>query len=135
MQGTKFEGLTTIWDWYSTFSNLAGVDPTDHRAAAAGLPPIDSHDLSDVILGRSKVSPRMEIPLGTEPRASNLTAAPLCSSYSSGQLTHGLGGVVVSGPGGAGRCTTVNGLIVDEGETGLWKILTGQVRPKQLRLH
>eukprot|EP01047_Picozoa_sp_COSAG01_P055985 COSAG01_NODE_6293_length_3751_cov_1.697700_6_plen_219_part_00 len=34
-----------------TFSELAGVDPTDHRAAAAGLPPIDSHSLVPVLMG------------------------------------------------------------------------------------
>jgi hypothetical protein len=27
---------------YATYAHLAGVDPTDHMAAAAGLPPIDS---------------------------------------------------------------------------------------------
>ena len=27
--------------WYATYCALAGVDPTDHKAAAAGLPPID----------------------------------------------------------------------------------------------
>ena len=27
-----------------------------------------------------------------------------------------------------GRCTTVSGVIVDEGETGLWKLLTGDVQ-------
>jgi len=32
----------TAWDWYSTFCALAGVDPTDEKAKAAGLPPIDS---------------------------------------------------------------------------------------------
>ena len=42
MRGTKSEALIAIADWYSTFSFLAGVDPTDHSAAAAGLPPIDS---------------------------------------------------------------------------------------------
>ena len=35
------------WDWYATYAGLAGVDPTDHRAEAAGLPPIDSHDLCE----------------------------------------------------------------------------------------
>jgi hypothetical protein len=34
-----------------TFSELAGIDPTDHRAAAAGLPPIDSHSLVPVLMG------------------------------------------------------------------------------------
>ena len=41
MRGRKLEGLTAVWDVYATFSAVAGADPTDHRAAAAGLPPID----------------------------------------------------------------------------------------------
>ena len=45
-RGSKYEGLTTGWDWYATFSSFAGVDPTDHRAALAKLPPIDSYDHS-----------------------------------------------------------------------------------------
>ena len=41
MRGRKLEGLTAVWDVYATFSAVAGADPTDHMAAAAGLPPID----------------------------------------------------------------------------------------------
>ena len=41
-RGTRSSGLTCPWDWLATFASIAGVDPTDHRAAAAGLPPIDS---------------------------------------------------------------------------------------------
>lgn len=32
VRGTTYEGLATIWDYYVTFSSLAGVDSTDHRA-------------------------------------------------------------------------------------------------------
>ena len=81
-RGTKFEGLVTAWDWYHTFASLAGVDATDHRAAQAGLPPIDSHDMTPVLLGSNLTSPRSEMPIGTEPRASNVSTAPLCASYS-----------------------------------------------------
>ena len=35
-RGVKYEGLVTVWDNYATFCMLAGVDPTDHRAALAG---------------------------------------------------------------------------------------------------
>ena len=43
VRGTTSNELITVWDWYSTFvEGIAGGDPTDHRAAAAGLPPIDS---------------------------------------------------------------------------------------------
>ena len=37
---------------------LAGVDPTDHAAAAAGLPPIDSVDVWDHVTGVNTTSPR-----------------------------------------------------------------------------
>ena len=52
---------------YGTFSELAGIDPTDWRAAAADLPPVDSHSLVPVLMGTGQ-STRKEIPIGTEPR-------------------------------------------------------------------
>jgi len=43
VRGTTSNELITVWDWYATFvQGIAGGDPTDHRAALAGLPPIDS---------------------------------------------------------------------------------------------
>lgn len=37
------------WDWLATWAHLGGVDDvTDHKAAAAGLPPVDS--LSEPVL-------------------------------------------------------------------------------------
>lgn len=59
--GAKLTGYTHICDWYATFAALAGVDPTDHRAAAAGLPPIDSLDLWPYLSGATEASPRTEI--------------------------------------------------------------------------
>eukprot|EP00036_Acanthoecidae_sp_10tr_P015081 CAMPEP_0206295298 /NCGR_PEP_ID=MMETSP0106_2-20121207/5093_1 /ASSEMBLY_ACC=CAM_ASM_000206 /TAXON_ID=81532 /ORGANISM="Acanthoeca-like sp., Strain 10tr" /LENGTH=580 /DNA_ID=CAMNT_0053725945 /DNA_START=6 /DNA_END=1748 /DNA_ORIENTATION=+ len=44
MRGTSVSHLIHICDWYGTFAYLAGVDPVDHAAAAAALPPIDSHN-------------------------------------------------------------------------------------------
>ncbi|GBG30284.1 Arylsulfatase B [Hondaea fermentalgiana] len=41
-RGTVLEDYIHIADWYATFCEAAGVDPTDDRAAAANLPPIDS---------------------------------------------------------------------------------------------
>lgn len=69
-RGIKYSGLFTGWDYYATFAALAGVDATDHRAALAGLPPIDSHDFSGVVLGStmSASPPRTEILIGGEPR-------------------------------------------------------------------
>ena len=46
---------------YTTFCGLAGVDPTDERAAAAGLPPVDGHDLWPLISGANATSPRTEV--------------------------------------------------------------------------
>eukprot|EP00662_Eupelagonemidae_sp_cell21_P052772 gene52772-12330_t len=67
----------------------------DWRAAAAGLPPVDSVSAVGVLLGTAKGA-RTELALGTEPRRSSLH------------------------PEG----TTVNGVIVDDAD-GLWKLLTG----------
>jgi len=63
-RGTKRTGLTAGWDWYATYCFLAGVDPTDERAKAAGLPPIDSLNLWPFISGESATSPRNEVVLG-----------------------------------------------------------------------
>merc|ERR1711988_312315 len=64
VRGTKNEGLMAAWDWYATYAALAGADPTDHRAAAAGLPPIDSHNLWPLLSGQTKTSPRTELAIG-----------------------------------------------------------------------
>ena len=42
MQGQKITGKIHLADWYATFCAIAGVNPTDERAAKAKLPPIDS---------------------------------------------------------------------------------------------
>lgn len=132
MRGIKYNGLVTAWDYYATFCAFAGVDPTDHRAAAANLPAIDSHDHSQLILGTNMTSPRTEIPIGTEPRKSNISTAPLCGAMKAKGYGYTyddpdvIGDEVKEIPD-TGRCTSVNGVIVDEGEKGLWKLLTGDV--------
>ena len=63
MRGKKSNGYIHIADWYSTFSSLAGVDPTDDRAAKANLPPIDSLNVWPLISGQNSTSPRVDIPL------------------------------------------------------------------------
>jgi len=40
-RGIAIDDFIHIADWYTTFCHLAGVDATDERAAAAGLPPVD----------------------------------------------------------------------------------------------
>ena len=52
-------------DWYTTFCAIAGVDPTDDRAALAGLPPIDGVNLWPLLSGANSTSPRTEIWLGS----------------------------------------------------------------------
>ena len=62
MRGHKTSGYIHIADWYATFCNLAGVDPTDERAAEAKLPPIDSLNMWPMISGQNATSPRVDIP-------------------------------------------------------------------------
>lgn len=62
--GTKQAGLMAGWDWYATYCALANVDPTDHKAHAAGLPPIDSHNLWPLLSGQATASPRTELAIG-----------------------------------------------------------------------
>eukprot|EP01047_Picozoa_sp_COSAG01_P006959 COSAG01_NODE_257_length_20101_cov_142.726427_12_plen_101_part_00 len=51
---------------YATFvEGIAGGDATDHRATAAGLPPVDSVNHWDFLSGKTRVSPRSAIPLGS----------------------------------------------------------------------
>ena len=53
-----------VQDWYSTYAGLAGVDATDHRAAAAGLPPVDGVDMWPLLSGARATSPRTEVQIG-----------------------------------------------------------------------
>jgi len=64
LRGTTNNGIVHVADWYATFAKLAGQDPTDHRAAAAGLPPIDSLDVWPFLSGVETVSPRTSFPVG-----------------------------------------------------------------------
>ena len=61
MMGTKLNGLVCLWDWYSTFAGLAGQDPNDYAAVAAGLPDIDSINVWDYITGAqvTKLTPHL----------------------------------------------------------------------------
>jgi len=63
-RGSKESGLVSIEDWYATFCGLAGVSAQDERAAAAGLPPVDSLDLWPLLSGANSTSPRSEVVLG-----------------------------------------------------------------------
>lgn len=50
-----------------TFCGLAGVSTHDEKAAAAGLPPVDSLDLWPLVSGQNSTSPRDVIALGSPP--------------------------------------------------------------------
>ena len=62
-RGTKIEDKIHVADWYATFAGLAGADPTDHTAAAAGLPPVDSIDMWPLLSGANVTAPRDWVPL------------------------------------------------------------------------
>jgi len=137
-RGTTYEGLVAGWDWYATFSSMAGVDPhKDAKAEAANLPPVDSIDLTSVILGerslQSTLRPRTTWLIGAEPAETNFTNAPLCSSYHMDEAQmydeHGKEAARrVRGLPKDARCTTVTGVILDDGKGHLWKLMTGDER-------
>jgi len=60
-RGAALDEPVHIADWLATFAGLAGgLNTTDARAAAAGLPPVDSLDLWPVLSGANATSPRRE---------------------------------------------------------------------------
>ena len=63
MKGQKTPGKMHLADWYATFCALAGVDPTDERAAKAKLPPIDSMNMWPLLSGETDKSPREDVPV------------------------------------------------------------------------
>jgi len=66
VRGSRLDELVTIWDWYATFAAIAGVDDvTDHRAAAAGLPPVDSVNQWPLLTGQLTRGSRSVVPLGS----------------------------------------------------------------------
>jgi arylsulfatase I/J len=65
VRGTPVPGLVSIADVYTTLCALAGVDPADDRAAAAGLPPVDGLDMWPLLSGANATGPRADVPLGT----------------------------------------------------------------------
>ena len=66
VRGTKNEDYVHTADWYTTFCALAGVDPTDHAAAAAGLPPVDGVNVWPQIVNATATPARTQIHLSTE---------------------------------------------------------------------
>ncbi|KAG5189699.1 alkaline-phosphatase-like protein [Tribonema minus] len=60
-RGAVATGLVAVEDWYGTFCALAGQDPSDKKASAAGLPPVDSINMWPYLSGQVAASPRKEI--------------------------------------------------------------------------
>ena len=56
-RGAVLSGFTASEDWYATFCALAGVEAADARAAAAGLPPPDGHDLWPLLSSATPATP------------------------------------------------------------------------------
>lgn len=60
-RGKSLYGIGHIADWYSTFLNLAGIDPTDYNVNSKS--PIDSINLWPWISGQVATSPRTTVVL------------------------------------------------------------------------
>lgn len=99
VRGTKVSGLMELADFYVTFCGLAGVDPTDHAAKLAGLPPVEGMDMWPMLSGANLTSPRTEIAIG-----------------SSDDSDH------------QGN-TIVQALIMDDGDGKIHKLIIGDVKP------
>eukprot|EP00056_Hartaetosiga_gracilis_P011502 m.174809 g.174809 ORF g.174809 m.174809 type:complete len:418 (-) comp13510_c0_seq9:1203-2456(-) len=65
MAGRVIVGRMHIADWYATLAHVVGEDPTDHKAEAANLPPIDSINMWPMLMGENSTSPRDTIILAT----------------------------------------------------------------------
>lgn len=64
-RGSQWTGIAAVWDLYATFCGIAGVDPEDKAAAAAGLPPVDSINMWPAWSGNdTDLHPRMELAIG-----------------------------------------------------------------------
>ena len=66
MRGQKTDGYIHLADWYGTFCAIAGVDPTDEKAAKAKLPPVDSYNMWPLISGQTDTSPRTDVPVSPD---------------------------------------------------------------------
>lgn len=100
LRGTTNTGLMHVADFYATFCKLAGVDPTD---SAAGVPPIDSLDLTDSLFTPgASTSPRTEVPLS------------FCNAEAACDAPSGVGDSALI----SGRYKLVNGT---QGNLGYWQ--------------
>ena len=107
-RGRWTDGLVAIEDWYRTFARLGGLRDdqiTDHEAAAAGLPPVDSLDVSSLLLGTPGATPpRTDVALGS---CAHARTDPFCQEDDPGP-------------------TVVSGVIAQIGGS-LYKLLVGWI--------
>ena len=61
VRGRPFRGIFHIADWYATFAQMLGVDPTDYVAQKYKLPPIDSIGMWSEIMQAHSPSKRSEV--------------------------------------------------------------------------
>jgi arylsulfatase B len=65
VRGSTLTALTAMEDVYPTLLALAGVEAFDHTGAAAGLPPVEGHNLWPLLSGANATAPRQEVWLGS----------------------------------------------------------------------
>ena len=81
-RGSTLTDLMAMEDLYATYCALAGVEPADARAAAAGLPPVDGLNLWPLLSGANASAPRAEVWLGSGGAGdSDSSAAPIVQGY------------------------------------------------------
>ena len=116
-RGTRSQGLHAVWDWYATFAAVANVDSTDHRAALAGLPPVDGVSMWDYWSGNTASSPRKSLAIGS----CTAHVHPPSAAWPADGFDEWCGSPTDT--------TTVAGLIIDNtdsnstGSRGLWKLV------------
>ena len=118
VRSTKKSGLATPWDWWSTFAEIGGnIDPVDHKAAAAGLPPVDSISQWQYWSGATDTPPRKVLAVGSCVSPSLRRRHPENHGFDLWCTT-------------PDDVTTAGGVLVDEGPGGgLWKLLREPVIP------
>lgn len=65
-RGTTLNAYIHVADWLPTFCHLAGVDSTDTRAAAAGLPALDGVNIWPQVSGANLSDAHTELPLSSQ---------------------------------------------------------------------
>ncbi len=115
MRGTQNAALTTPWDWWKTFADVAGIDDVDdHTAAAAGLPPVDGVSQWPLWSGQTTAPARTTLAVATCTSAAHGFDL-WCTSSDDTTL---VGGVIVDERATGGGAGSGGG-----GGGGLWKLI------------